>query len=722
MKLKVINLMTPPLLPILGSGGDFPECVGLSDLQTSSEPSSRISEDLKAMESDIFASLAQSSDTVELPSSPPMAGPQTLVQLDQLKSKNERVADLKLEAPILPQHPRVPSPFPPLGETVDLSSWSEQDFLTEEEIQSTFRDMACSVEQAVKEGKLDPRDALARIPVPQMNFTIPDVAWKKHCRNAKEMQDWILLDASVLESTPTWHRDKAAEAELEWIPIPAGSWNLVRCEPVECPLGTLEDLLVTAKEQTLLTSAEFVRQPRDGIQCTAMAEDGDADLVSTLANTSKVFSRGNDTAVPGKRREAATIVNSIEGEESDPTVPLLSPKPPTTDLAAIARKRKRELCGTEEQEQQKIKPKRNREAAMVGDADTNNDLLASYLEGRGKQARLLHAPYFGPPRQKALVQPARSEELVVKDEKMMPPPPKPLPAPVPRIPAPNRPVKVVASINLSKQTWEKLSELLPGITFIERDYNSYNTSIWISGNVRAQEIKSPLTEEADIIVSPGTGIILTTLVWVRQKPQPGTKGKSMFWNRIQKISARYERLVVLVSEGSNRETVMPLGSADAKGLAEFQGFAAGLPSDVSVMYVAGGELTLTTWAAAVIANYAGEGSEVQDLLVDSETWWELFLRRAGLNIYAAQVILSLLKMEGKRWNENQHGRTDDTPSQALPLFVQMSREQRITRFEGLLGGRRVLERVSKTLESKWSGDRRRLPTPHKGRIQGYHVA
>ncbi|KAK2070549.1 hypothetical protein P8C59_005034 [Phyllachora maydis] len=77
------------------------------------------------------------------------------------------------------------------------------------------------------------------------------------------------------------------------------------------PSGELE----LAKEQTLLTSAEFVRQPRDGIQCTAMAEDGDADLVSTLANTSKVFSRGNDTAVPGKRREAATIVNSIEGRK-----------------------------------------------------------------------------------------------------------------------------------------------------------------------------------------------------------------------------------------------------------------------------------------------------------------------------------------------------------------------------------------------------------------------
>jgi hypothetical protein len=37
----------------------------------------------------------------------------------------------------------------------------------------------------------------------------------------------------------------------------------------------------------------------------------------------------------------------------------------------------------------------------------------------------------------------------------------------------------------------------------------------------------------------------------------------------------------------------------------------------------------------------------------------------------------------------------------IPAFIRMDPEERIHRFESLLGGRRVLNRVNKVLEQKW---------------------
>ena len=42
-----------------------------------------------------------------------------------------------------------------------------------------------------------------------------------------------------------------------------------------------------------------------------------------------------------------------------------------------------------------------------------------------------------------------------------------------------------------------------------------------------------------------------------------------------------------------------------------------------------------------------------------------------------------------------------TPSYGLSAFIQMAAEQRLEQFERLVGGRRVLHGVNKTLDSRW---------------------
>lgn len=65
-----------------------------------------------------------------------------------------------------------------------------------------------------------------------------------------------------------------------------------------------------------------------------------------------------------------------------------------------------------------------------------------------------------------------------------------------------------------------------------------------------------------------------------------------------------------------------------------------------------------------------------------------------MNASAAQAILGSLKADDQ-----------DEEGGALPFgltaFIKMSLEERFARFEPLLGGRKLLERVSRALDAHW---------------------
>jgi hypothetical protein len=104
---------------------------------------------------------------------------------------------------------------------------------------------------------------------------------------------------------------------------------------------------------------------------------------------------------------------------------------------------------------------------------------------------------------------------------------------------------------------------------------------------------------------------------------------------------------------------------------------------------------LSTWAAFFIASYSPEAAKLHNLLITDETTWELLLRRAGLNAYAAQIILANLKLP--------EGASQESAGQyGLPGFVNMSPVVRIREFAQLMGGDRVLQRVGRTLDLGWS--------------------
>ena len=155
--------------------------------------------------------------------------------------------------------------------------------------------------------------------------------------------------------------------------------------------------------------------------------------------------------------------------------------------------------------------------------------------------------------------------------------------------------------------------------------------------------------------------------------------------------------MVLVSEACADESTNGLDGSDTLALAESTGFCSSLDASVILQFVGGGEETLAKWLVAIMVQYGSQGESSVPLLED-ETMWELFLRRAGMNAYAAQAVIADLKVpDGVDVEEGSKAGLF-----GITAFVEMRQEERIVRFERILGGRRVLQRVGQVLDANWS--------------------
>lgn len=214
--------------------------------------------------------------------------------------------------------------------------------------------------------------------------------------------------------------------------------------------------------------------------------------------------------------------------------------------------------------------------------------------------------------------------------------------------------------------------------------------------------------EADLTLSPSTGLITTTLQKLKQRPLPGQANFTGIRDHIVAVSARLERMIVLVSEGSTASAdsdmdVKPMDDRDCEALADLNAFATALQAEVQVLYIAGGDNEMVKWIAVAATTHGiidGSGSLLQE-----ETLWERFLRKAGLNTYAAQAILNRLRESpaGSQYSGSSSfiNSSPSTGRHGLPAFVMMSANDRIREFGDLLGGERVLQRVNAVLESSW---------------------
>ena len=349
--------------------------------------------------------------------------------------------------------------------------------------------------------------------------------------------------------------------------------------------------------------------------------------------------------------------------------------------------------------------------ALLGSTISTLGSLESFMSTRSgefKKPKLVSSSYFSAATPQFNVLPNPPIKTLSIELPREPPTPVPeklsLPSPDMAIPAGHRPFIISSTFSSNKKLFRRLQQLFPAAEFIERDFNLHSTSSTSSSGSKVPIARDPngtMADEADMILSPGTGLICTTLQKIKQRALPNQTLRSSVRERVVRTSSRYEKLLVIVSEGRLEGDISDVGapdSQDCEALTEFICLCMQLECEAQVIYIGGGEEDLVKWIVGVMASHGPSSPDLK--LLQDETLWEVFLRRAGMNAYGAQFVLAELKSP-VNGTKPVSGTLDPVVEFGLTSFVKMSLEQRLRRFETIFGGRRLLLRVSDTLDARW---------------------
>ena len=274
--------------------------------------------------------------------------------------------------------------------------------------------------------------------------------------------------------------------------------------------------------------------------------------------------------------------------------------------------------------------------------------------------------------------------------------------PAPEYAVPTTPSSFVVSSRFlqDRKLAQEIETLYPAAVLIERDFQLHLQSSPHSTQAEEPELHPAwsMDSEADLILSPSTGLVITTFQKIKQRALPGHKTNSAIREQIVKASPRYEKLIVLVTSSCSLDQVdriqtIGLCKEDCEALTDFTALCTGIQEKNRVYLVSSRTGVLAKWIVSFMVQYRLDNLNVN--LLQEETLWEVFLRRAGLNAFAAQTICAAYK------NQGQDDRDDQAGNQRLRAFLKMSVEARLARFEYHFGGRNLLLRVSDMLDACW---------------------
>lgn len=595
----------------------------------------------------------------------------------------EHPEEIKIEVPLMRDQPDVqlgpcePDDFKSFLETQlnldsDFAGGDPQPF-SDDNLEEQLQDAAQAAIQRIEQEQLQAIDALGRVPIPIMDFSISEPEWTRLGHDEKAIFEWIRNGNEQLFKSPRWPIHKTTESKLVWIPFAPGTIPAPENEQLDVAELILQDFLAPL-DKNEIPSSRVCLYHRDK-PAVFKDEDGDEEIDTVLL----------------KQKPATALMDIIRKRSLEDDAGGISKKP-RRNVQSTTPDSKPEVCGPQ---------------LLVGDTQgASAKLLANFLEVHAPKKKIwTGSQYFNSSKiEPSTSTPANASGSVqAPDEfqkRAIHPSPHPtkadMKAPCPSIHLPLRPLTIFISVKIPRRMIRVLEGLVPGLTLIERNYDAHNTSTWRAGSVVRTEVVSPLADDADITISPTCGLILTSMIRLRQKPREGSH-KGLVQTRIEKTCLRYERLLVLVGgEGGSDDTLSRISSSESMALIELQGFASGLDCDIQVHYVGGGAKTLANWVAASICRYGLVEPETSTGLLEVETLWELFLRRAGLNVFAAQMIAGQLNQPRQEAPKTavQHG---------LGAFITMTRAERMRRFGQLIGSK-VLERVNKSVDEQWNQD------------------
>lgn len=522
---------------------------------------------------------------------------------------------------------------------------------------------AAKAECEIEQEQLQEADTTCRVTVPTMDFSKPIPPWDEMaCDTTGEGRMRFLREIKeTYLSVPPWRLDGSVMRELSWRPFSSSQGNHQIQE-------TIED---------------------DGSLASFIAQPDRMDLDNLMWKP------------PGLR-----IMDEIHDPDEELTY---GEFPPAKDVQSLIKKRNFELLdsgGASTQELQDVgedrqKWERPRSAALeqhkiaAEPGFSAMDALDEFLGLRTGKIKNIRRATEGVP--KATAPQAATESVKPPGSTEIKAAKVPMPTPQPDIPTRQIYLVVSTSFLTDRQLACRVQSLCPSAIFIERDFALHSSRALHQGTLNGTLRKNAEVtfEEADLIVSPSTGLILTSLPKIKQQTLPGQAMHSPLRERIKRVANRYERLILVVSRAAitpdmDSESMGTLDESDCEALVSMTAFLSRLTalSESELLFVDGATSVMAQWIVSLIVKHSACNSTG---MLEEETQWEVFLRHAGMNAFAAQAVLGELKLLGEREGEVW----------GLRDFVLMSPEERSRRFEGVLGGTRLLERVGKVLDAYW---------------------
>lgn len=741
-----VEPVTPPMLPLSPPLLPYEPSSDTGRLELLSEPVSPTLQELKEVERDILGkdSLEKSKCTVHPDSQDtipmlfdseslgelysPLKGIQEAPKSPQIRKTS--FSDLKVEVPLTPPQSENPAPWQrphtsgqeamrqvmpslpsPIARPDDISS-EDIDALFEENIAP----IAVKAEQSIEQEQLQEVDTTHRVPVPVMDFSLPVAPWKgpamhpgakKQLQNTKERLSEM---KKTHFSKHHWPGVGETERSLQWMPFPAA---LGRVETYE----SIGDDSITEAYVTIpdcVDSSSLTWKP-EGLRLFDDLSDSDEEELKD-----GIFPEAKDIESLVKKRKLMLEHEAYECTEEDRDQ---SPWLSTTKLNPVNHEAFRKVPKLSPRMTSKSGHVRHTKAIPSENVEVVEKpfsalaSLETFMSLRDKAAtnsKLTAEQHF--PKQE---QQARAKGVVPKGQHPAPsatgqsqPKPSRLPFALPKYTAPSNPCPIVVSTAFlrDRNLFRHIERLLPLADFVDRDFTlraapRKSTSKAVTLSFSGTE---SVADEADIILSPSTGLIITTLQKIKQRSLPGQATKSALHARITQTAPRYDRLIILIrnnhagnlgSGQTGASTDFPsLDQNDCEGLIEFTAFCTTLSEETQIILTDSDTEHLTQWIVSLVAKHCIQNHGIK--LLHEETLWEIFLRRAGLNAFAAQVVLSELKAPPESETE-MLGEEERAEKYGLSAFVRMSENERLERFEVLLGGGNVLRRVSRVLDARW---------------------
>ncbi|KAL8769493.1 MAG: hypothetical protein Q9209_004554 [Squamulea sp. 1 TL-2023] len=609
--------------------------------------------------------------------------------------KRKRLQDLKIEGPLTPPRSHKPPPWD--GQQVSMSEilqsvspglllpLPEPEQTSMEDIDMLFAEhiapIAMKAERKIEQEQLQEKDTTCRVPVPVMDFSKPKAPWDYPAVDSinegqKEFLRKMKDDHPLL---PPWQLDGSVMKELSWKPFLSalghyqlqetteddGSLTSFIAQPEAIDLDTLiwkppgPRILDDGPEEEELAYGVF--PPTDDVQSLIKKRNFE------LQNSEYVGKLPTNTKNPGQE---ATNVNWDSQPNKDfwKREVLQSPKLKKHDNDSKS------------------------DFSAMNALDEFLGLRTGRIKSNQKAGEKLSSAMAG----ETLNEPTSRQE-VTAEATVLTTPTCCMPTPQLRFPTAQAFLVASTSFLSNRSLVRHIQMLYPLATIIERDFALYSLQPTYQGSdtKRTRTLPETSTDEADLILSPSTGLIFTSLPKVKQQALPGQASHSPVRERIKRVAVRFERLIVVVSRAAispdtDSDSMGDLDESDCEALVSLTAFLKHLPtlSESELLFIDGNTSELAKWIVSLIVKYSSDQSKQ---LLAEETLWEVFLRQVGMNAFAAQAVLAEMKSSSER----QGG------IWGLRDFVLMSLEERFRRFEGILGGRKLLERAGQVLDAHW---------------------